>query len=198
MPRSFLVPMVVASLCSIAGCSGAPSDPLLESAPREAVARVSAAQTSDVCFTSQQCPPFQYCDPQAGACGIPNVQGSCKPIAGTCIPINAPVCGCNGVTYANDCVRIQNDEPLAFEGACPPPLPPQQFWDASCRVVLETIWGADITSYYGTVRDETSPDRAVQDARAIGQSECESARNGAFLEKCTVDNGQCAASPAPR
>jgi hypothetical protein len=105
------------------------------------------------------------------------------------------VCGCNGITYENDCERIRAGVPLRFNGTCPLPPPPE--WDASCRVVLETLWGTDIQSFYGIARNEATPNRAVADARNDGLAQCGAAQAGHVLFKCTVDNGQCAASPAP-
>jgi hypothetical protein len=185
---------------SALGCSAVPNDPPpgATGAALSSSAEATAAP-SDVCggSTGLSCPLLQFCDAPAGACWTPNVQGTCKPIAATCLPVAVPVCGCDGNTYENDCFRIQAGVPLVREGACPPPPPPAPLWDASCRVVLEWVWGTDVQSYYGIARGELTPQRAVDDARAQGLAECESAASGHALLKCTVDTGQCTATQAP-
>lgn len=44
--------------------------------------------------------------------------GSCVKVPETCCPIHDPVCGCNGVTYTNDCFRLQNGTRKESNGAC--------------------------------------------------------------------------------
>lgn len=56
-----------------------------------------------------------------GACGAPNLPGTCKAIPQLCYQIYKPVCGCDGVTYSNDCVRLHAQVQLAHDGACATP-----------------------------------------------------------------------------
>jgi hypothetical protein len=76
-------------------------------------------------------------------------------------------------------------------GPRPRPRPPQ--WVGNCHVVLETVWGRNLRSYYGRGFGLTEQD-AVAQARADGSRQCEQARGGDVLQKCTVDRGQCSAS----
>jgi hypothetical protein len=65
------------------------------------------------------CPSGQWCDPQpANACGGADLLGVCKDPGFVCAQVYIPVCGCDGKTYGNDCMRVQSKVQLAHEGAC--------------------------------------------------------------------------------
>jgi hypothetical protein len=61
------------------------------------------------------CPGSQTCD--IGAC-FPDAQGTCidKPLF--CNKLLAPVCGCDGVTYGNDCMRQVAGAAKDHDGTC--------------------------------------------------------------------------------
>jgi hypothetical protein len=54
--------------------------------------------------------------------------GTCKAKPSTCPGSWAPVCGCNGATYANDCYRLQAGVPLQHQGACATAPPDAFVW----------------------------------------------------------------------
>jgi len=67
---------------------------------------------------------------QGGYCMI-NVDGDCSgspgfctPVPATCPPDGDPVCGCDGVTYANLCLLQQAQVGIAALAACDSPMAP--------------------------------------------------------------------------
>ncbi len=66
------------------------------------------------CTTKAECAPGWTCDRRG--CDAP--QGFCVPWPAICLPNPAPVCGCDGVTYWSDCIRLQSEAVLAGPDQC--------------------------------------------------------------------------------
>jgi hypothetical protein len=79
--------------------SVAPTPPLTVSAPPPPIAIVPI-----VCGPQQPCPTGSYCEyVPSSHCGEHNAVGKCSTRATGCDMTQAPVCGCDGVTYLNYC-----------------------------------------------------------------------------------------------
>ena len=83
------------------------------------------------CFLNGDCPDGQYCQYPEGSCPTNSpwepggIMGTCIEIPELCIEIWAPVCGCNGKTYANDCFMAADSQSLDYPGACEEPCVPE-------------------------------------------------------------------------
>jgi hypothetical protein len=67
------------------------------------------------CKSIDDCPHGSFCNKQA--CGDPT--GSCAVIPTNCGGDHDLVCGCDGVTYFNDCLRQQRRVESKIDGECP-------------------------------------------------------------------------------
>ena len=66
------------------------------------------------CFNEGHCAPNEFCDkPSCDASS-----GRCLPRPSMCSPAFQPVCGCNGVTYWNDCLRRERRIEARVDGEC--------------------------------------------------------------------------------
>ncbi|HYP74866.1 MAG TPA: Kazal-type serine protease inhibitor domain-containing protein [Polyangiaceae bacterium] len=67
-----------------------------------------------------KCPEKQFCSyPLSAKCGAGDMAGTCQPVPEMCTMEFAPVCGCDGKTYATTCVASRSGVSVAKTGACP-------------------------------------------------------------------------------
>jgi hypothetical protein len=66
------------------------------------------------CRGDADCEDESFCERRA--CG--DEAGACVPVPEACIQLARPVCGCDGVTYGNDCLRRQARASKAHDGRC--------------------------------------------------------------------------------
>ncbi len=64
------------------------------------------------------CPDGELCDLPAGECGGMDLQGFCVERPEVCPETFEPVCGCDGVTYSNDCFRLMAGAQKGHDGEC--------------------------------------------------------------------------------
>ena len=70
-------------------------------------------------FAAIRCDKGLFCEFPAPFCGIFDRSGTCQRIPRICTKIFRPVCGCNGKTYPNDCVRQAAGVSKRHDGRCP-------------------------------------------------------------------------------
>ncbi len=65
-----------------------------------------------------RCARGEQCEHMAGTCRIADGAGICQPIPDACPRILMPVCGCDGETYPNDCLRQVAGAQKDHDGEC--------------------------------------------------------------------------------
>lgn len=82
-----------------------------------------AMRRGDVCdgIAGVPCPEGQLCDHPPGTCHVADSQGVCVDVPDACPLVYEPMCGCDGITYGNDCERQAKRAQKAYDGPCRAP-----------------------------------------------------------------------------
>lgn len=81
----------------------------------------AAAGAGKMCggIAAVHCDDGLFCEMTANPiCGAPDQDGICVEIPNMCTRQYKPVCGCNGVTYSNDCLRRTARASKLKDGRC--------------------------------------------------------------------------------
>jgi Kazal-type serine protease inhibitor domain len=80
----------------------------------------SAAAVGETCggLAGVTCDRGLWCDPRRGFCSGADIQGSCVRVPEVCAMVYQPVCGCNKMTYGNDCERRRAKVAKSHDGPC--------------------------------------------------------------------------------
>jgi hypothetical protein len=90
------------------------------------------------------CRKGEYCNyPPDALCGAADATGVCTLVPTGCRDIYAPVCGCDGVTYGNDCEAAAKGVSVATKGECKPTP-----GDVACGARLGDTCSADQYCYF--------------------------------------------------
>jgi len=94
---------------------------LMMSVPTTVQAVGVGKQCGGFVFQPKECNPGLFCQRKAGQCFIADISGTCARKPRFCPQITGPklvVCGCDGKTYGNDCMRQQAGVSLSHKGKC--------------------------------------------------------------------------------
>jgi hypothetical protein len=106
----------------VCGCDGQTyQNDCFRQQARVALQHTGACDAPPTCggLGGARCDTGQFCDYPDHSCGAADQAGTCVAVPTACDASIAPVCGCNGVTYQNDCLRQAAGVSKIAETDCP-------------------------------------------------------------------------------
>ncbi len=113
--------MAYSAIIEVCGCDGKTyQHPCFANAAGVNISYEGECGTVTTCTTNEECGDFvaMLCQKDTGVCD--SGLGVCVMPETGCPEVYAPVCGCNGKTYENECVAHANFMNVAYEGECGP------------------------------------------------------------------------------
>ncbi len=120
--------------------AGTKSEGWYSSCNSKLIIREDCGQVEKDCYSDKDCDvsstaPNQFCEFPEGTCKGP---GKCTEKSDICPGLYAPVCGCDGKTYSNDCVRQDSGVSKRHNGKCREEPP--------CKITSASLYCTDGSS----------------------------------------------------